>query len=248
MSQAIFDTLSRPYSSLEIVNKNMNLENLKQQAAISAVDFVQSGMVIGLGSGSTVYHALLEIGKRVQNGMDILGIPTSLQTARIAESLGIPLSDLDCHRNLDLTIDGADEIDTNLNLIKGLGGALVREKITAEASQQLIIIADQSKIVPYLGQVSPLPVEVVKFGWKATQDHISQFCTRVERRFEQSEVYITDNGNYILDCYFEKITQAAKTEVEVNSLPGVVENGLFIDRVKLAIIGTKHGIQHQYKS
>ena len=110
----------------------MDLENLKQQAAKSAVDFVQSGMVIGLGSGSTVYHALLEIGKRVQDVMDIIGIPTSIQTARIAESLKIPLSDLDSHTNLDLTIDGADEIDANLNLIKGLGGALVREKITAE--------------------------------------------------------------------------------------------------------------------
>ena len=247
MLQPIFDTLLLLLSG-HLNIKRMDLENLKQQAAELAVEFIHSGMVIGLGTGSTVYYALLKLGQRVRDGLDIVGIPTSVQTAKIAKKQGIPLSDLSCYPKLDLTIDGADEIDVNLNLIKGLGGALVREKITAEASQRLIIIADQSKIVPYLGQNTPLPVEVMMFGWKVTQNSINQLCTRVERRYEKMEAYTTDNGNYILDCYFDQITHAVKMEAEINNLPGVVENGLFTNRVEMAIIATKDGIQRQYKS
>jgi ribose 5-phosphate isomerase A len=223
----------------------MDLEALKRLAAEKAVEAVEPGMVLGLGTGSTVYYALLKLGQNVRNGLGIIGIPTSIQTADIAQHEGIKLSDLATYPELDLTIDGADEIDPDLNLIKGLGGALVREKITVEASNRLIIIADQTKVVPHLGSKSPLPVEVVQFGWEVTRNHLSQLCSRVVQRQNREVAYITDNGNYILDCYFERIDNPAQAEVEINNLPGVVENGLFINRAEQAIIATQDGIHIQ---
>jgi len=223
----------------------MDLEALKRLAAEKAVEAVEPGMVLGLGTGSTVYYALLKLGQNVRNGLGIIGIPTSIQTADIAQHEGIKLSDLATYPELDLTIDGADEIDPDLNLIKGLGGALVREKITVEASNRLIIIADQTKVVPHLGSKSPLPVEVVQFGWEVTRNRLSQLCSRVVQRQNREVAYITDNGNYILDCYFERIDNPAQAEVEINNLPGVVENGLFINRAEQAIIATQDGIHIQ---
>jgi len=223
----------------------MDLEALKRLAAEKAVEAVEPGMVLGLGTGSTVYYALLKLGQNVRNGLGIIGIPTSIQTADIAQHEGLKLSDLATYPELDLTIDGADEIDPDLNLIKGLGGALVREKITVEASNRLIIIADQTKVVPHLGSKSPLPVEVVQFGWEVTRNRLSQLCSRVVQRQNREVAYITDNGNYILDCYFERIDNPAQAEVEINNLPGVVENGLFINRAEQAIIATQDGIHIQ---
>ena len=223
----------------------MDLEALKRLAAEKAVEAVEPGMVLGLGTGSTVYYALLKLGQNVRNGLGIIGIPTSIQTADIAHREGIKLSDLATYPELDLTIDGADEIAPDLNLIKGLGGALVREKITVEASNRLIIIADQTKVVPHLGSKSPLPVEVVQFGWEVTRNRLSQLCSRVVQRQNREVAYITDNGNYILDCYFERIDNPAQAEVEINNLPGVVENGLFINRAEQAIIATQDGIHIQ---
>jgi len=223
----------------------MDLEALKRLAAEKAVEAVEPGMVLGLGTGSTVYYALLKLGQNVRNGLGIIGIPTSIQTADIAQHEGIKLSDLATYPELDLTIDGADEIDPDLNLIKGLGGALVREKITVEASNRLIIIADQTKVVPHLGSKSPLPVEVVQFGWEVTRNRLGQRCSRVVQRQNREAAYITDNGNYILDCYFERIDNPAQAEVEINNLPGVVENGLFINRAEQAIIATQNGIHIQ---
>ena len=223
----------------------MDLEALKRLAAEKAAEAVEPGMVLGLGTGSTVYYALLKLGQNVRNGLGIIGIPTSIQTADIAQHEGIKLSDLATYPELDLTIDGADEIDPDLNLIKGLGGALVREKITVEASNRLIIIADQTKVVPHLGSKSPLPVEVVQFGWEVTRNRLSQLCSRVVQRQNREVAYITDNGNYILDCYFERIDNPAQAEVEINNLPGVVENGLFINRAEQAIIATQDGIHIQ---
>ena len=223
----------------------MDLEALKRLAAEKAVEAVEPGMVLGLGTGSTVYYALLKLGQNVRSGLDIIGIPTSIQTADIAQREGIKLSDLATYPELDLTIDGADEIDPDLNLVKGLGGALVREKITVEASNRLIIIADQTKVVPYLGLKSPLPVEVVQFGWEVTHNRLNQLCPRVVQRQNQRMAYITDNGNYILDCYFERIDNPAQAEVEINNLPGVVENGLFINRAEQAIIASQDGIHIQ---
>ena len=223
----------------------MDLEALKRLAAEKAVEAVEPGMVLGLGTGSTVYYALLKLGQNVRNGLGIIGLPTSIQTADIAQHEGIKLSDLATYPELDLTIDGADEIDPDLNLIKGLGGALVREKITVAASNRLIIIADQTKVVPHLGLKSPLPVEVVQFGWEVTRNRLSQLCSRVVQRQNREVAYITDNGNYILDCYFERIDNPAQAEVEINNLPGVVENGLFINRAEQAIIATQDGIHIQ---
>ncbi|MDP7278520.1 MAG: ribose 5-phosphate isomerase A, partial [Candidatus Poribacteria bacterium] len=180
----------------------MDLEALKRLAAEKAVEAVEPGMVLGLGTGSTVYYALLKLGQNVRSGLDIIGIPTSIQTADIAQREGIKLSDLATYPELDLTIDGADEIDPDLNLIKGLGGALVREKITVEASNRLIIIADQTKVVPHLGSKSPLPVEVVQFGWEVTLRHLQEMCPGIASRRGGTEPFITDNGNYIIDCNF----------------------------------------------
>ena len=147
----------------------MEKERLKELAAEKAVEEVQSGMIVGLGTGSTIYYALLKLGQMVRSGLEIIGIPTSEQTSQIAEEQGIQLSAVMENPVIDLTIDGADEVDPSLNLIKGLGGALVREKIIAHASNRLVIVADESKVVDYLGAKSPLPVEVVQFGWESTQ-------------------------------------------------------------------------------
>ncbi|MDE0186108.1 MAG: ribose-5-phosphate isomerase RpiA [Candidatus Poribacteria bacterium] len=225
----------------------MRKETLKQLAAETAAKNVQDGMVVGLGTGSTVYYALLKLGEMVRGGLDIIGIPTSKQTEEIAKAHGIPLSTLEKHQVINVTIDGADEVDTGLHLIKGMGGALVREKIVAHASNQLIIVADESKLVEALGTKSPLPVEVVPFGWQATQLALKQLCDRISLRLVNNAPFISDNGMYILDCHFNAIPQPAQTEQIINYIPGVVENGLFVNRAEKAIIGTASGIQIREK-
>ena len=225
----------------------MRKETLKQLAAEAAAKNVQDGMVVGLGTGSTVYYALLKLGEMVRGGLDIIGIPTSKQTEEIANAHGIRLSTLEQHQVIDVTIDGADEVDTDLHLIKGMGGALVREKIVAHASNQLIIVADESKLVEALGTKSPLPVEVVPFGWQTTQLALNQLCDRISLRLVNNAPFRSDNGMYILDCHFNSIPQPAQTERMINNIPGVVENGLFVNRAEKAIIGTASGIQIREK-
>ena len=217
----------------------METEKLKQLAAEQAVEEVASGMIIGLGTGSTIYYALLKLGERVRNGLDIIGIPTSKQTEEIAAQQGIPLSTLGEHPVIDLTIDGADEVNPTLDLIKGAGGALVREKIIAHASKRLIIIVDEGKLVEQLGTNFPVPVEVVPFGWGSTQIALNQICQDSILRSD----FVSDNGNYILDCTFDGIADPVATELTINNLPGVVENGLFINRTDQVIIGAASGIQ-----
>ncbi len=217
----------------------METEKLKQLAAEQAVEEVASGMIVGLGTGSTIYYALLKLGEKVRNGLDIIGIPTSKQTEEIAAQQGIPLATLGEHPVIDLTIDGADEVNPTLDLIKGAGGALVREKIIAHASKQLIIIVDEGKLVEQLGSTFPVPVEVVPFGWGATQIALSQICQDSTLRSD----FVSDNGNYILDCTFDGIADPVATELAINNLPGVVENGLFINRTDQVIIGAASGIQ-----
>ncbi len=221
----------------------MNKEKLKQLAAEKAVEEVQSGMVVGLGTGSTIYYALLKLSEMVRGGLDIVCIPTSKQTEKIATAGGIPLSTLGAHPAIDLTIDGADEVNPNLDLIKGLGGALVREKIIAYASKQLIIVVDESKWVEVLGTKSPLPVEIVQFGWQATQLALNQIGCRSVLRIVNGAPFVSDNGNYILDCHFDAIPNPAQTELALNNLPGVVENGLFVNRAAKVIIGASSGIR-----
>ncbi|MBM7702391.1 ribose 5-phosphate isomerase A [Bacillus iocasae] len=200
----------------------------KQLVGEKAADYVKDGMVVGLGTGSTVYYTLQALGKRIQEGLAIKGIPTSRQTEELARQLRIPLVSFADISHIDLAIDGADEIDRNRALIKGGGGALLREKIIANASNELIVIADSKKMVHTLG-VFPLPIEVVRFGWEMTAKHIRDLgCVPRLRLKEDHTPFITDNSNYIIDAHFHAIEDPHILEQMLNSIPGVVENGLFV--------------------
>ncbi len=221
----------------------MEKEELKKLAGEKAVDHIQDGMIVGLGTGSTIEYSLKKLGKLVRNGLKIKGIPTSIHTKRIAIQEQIPLTSLDLYPVIDITIDGADEVDSDLNLIKGGGGALAREKIIAFNSTKVIIVIDDSKVVKALGIDFPLPVEVMKFGWTSTQKTLEELGCNVElRKVMGNEPYITDNSNYILDCEFERIEEPEQLEIKINNIPGVVENGLFIGLVDEVIVGGKQGI------
>ena len=211
--------------------------NPKQRAGEKATEYIKDGMVVGLGTGSTAYYAIKRIGELVKEGLEIIGIPTSSQTEKIAKEFGVKLSTLNEHPVVDLTIDGADEVDPNLNLIKGMGGALLREKIVAVNSKMEIIVADYTKVVTMLGTRSPLPVEVLPFSWKVSSQHLSELNCKVELRFSEGRPFITDNGNFILDCKFEKIEEPYQLEKDINAIPGVIENGLFPNIADKAVIG-----------
>jgi ribose 5-phosphate isomerase A len=217
-------------------------ENMKKLAGEKAVEYVEDGMIVGLGTGSTVEYSLKKLGELVKGGLKIKGIPSSLRTKKSANEYGIPLVDLDEYTDIDVTIDGADEVDSFLNLIKGGGGALTREKIIAFHSKKEIIVVDETKIVKRLGIDNPIPVEVTKYGWGATKKTLEDLGCTTELRTITGEAYITDNSNYIIDCDFGKIDEPELLEKEINSIPGVVENGLFIDLVDEVIVGSKQGI------
>ena len=221
----------------------MEREELKKLAGEKALDHIEDGMILGLGTGSTVEYTLRKLGQLVKDGLKIQGIPTSVHTKRIAKEENIPLTTLEEHPDIDVTIDGADEVDSYLNLIKGGGGALTREKIIAFNSKKVIIVIDDSKVVKALGIDFPLPVEVVKFGWSSVKRVLEELgCEVTLRNIMENEPYITDNGNYILDCDFERIENPEQIEMQINNIPGVVENGLFIDLVDEVIVGGKQGI------
>lgn len=221
----------------------MEREELKKLAGEKALDHIKDGMIVGLGTGSTIEYTLRKLGKLVKDGLKIQGIPTSIRTKRIAKEENIPLTTIDENPVIDVTIDGADEVDSNLNLIKGGGGALTREKIIAHNSKKVVIVIDDSKVVKALGIDFPLPVEVTKFGWTSTKKALEEFGCEVKlREIMKDEPYITDNSNYILDCEFEKIDDPPQMEIDINNIPGVVENGLFIGLVDEVIVGGKQGI------
>jgi ribose 5-phosphate isomerase A len=221
-----------------------NMDTLKQMAAIEAVKLIESGMVVGLGTGSTATFAVAALGEQVSKGLQITGIPTSERTANQAESLGIPLGDFATHSHIDLTIDGADEVEIGtLNLIKGLGGALLREKIVASASQKLVIIVDESKLVEHLGVKTAVPVEVVPFGWQATQGKLEKLGATVELRMNGETIFTTDGGHYILDCQFGAIAIPALLESQIAQTVGVVESGLFIGMTSQVIVAGASGIR-----
>lgn len=222
----------------------MNTEQLKKIAAEKATEEIGEGMVVGLGTGSTVYYALLKIGTMVRNGLNIIGIPTSVGTENIAKAQGIPLSTLAAHPRIELTIDGADEVDAHLNLIKGGGAALVREKIIANASKRILIVVDESKVSQVLGTSFALPVEIVQFGWQSTKREVDKLCGQSDIRGGIQNPLVTDNGNYILDCDFDGIQEPEKVELQLNNIPGVVENGIFVDRADKIFIGTPAGIRY----
>ena len=213
--------------------------NVKQLGGEKAVEFVKDGMLIGLGTGSTVYWSILKLGELVEEGLDIKGVPTSKNTEKLAIELGIPLVNLSSINQLDLTIDGADEANENFELIKGGGGALLREKMVASISKRFIIVIDESKLVTYLGQF-PLPVEIVQFGWEITFKQIRNLGCQPVLRMENNVPFITDNGNYILDCHFEKIQDSSELNNILNMIPGVVENGLFVNMADTIVIGKRN--------
>ncbi|AAS41734.1 MULTISPECIES: ribose 5-phosphate isomerase A [Bacillus] len=217
--------------------------NLKQLAGEYAATFVKDGMKIGLGTGSTVYWTIEKLGERVKEGLSFQAVPTSKETEVLAQQLNIPLISLNDIQSLDLTIDGADEIDSNLHLIKGGGGALLREKIVASSSKELLIIADESKLVTHLGTF-PLPVEIIPFSWKQTESKIQSLGCQTTLRLKNNETFITDNNNMIIDCVFpHNITNPANLHNHLKMITGVVETGLFVNMTSKAIIGTKNGIQ-----
>jgi ribose 5-phosphate isomerase A len=224
------------------------IDKAKYVAARRAVEFVEDGMKVGLGTGSTAAWMVRCLGEVVrEEGLSIVTVPTSRRTAELARKVGLTVQSLDDVRWLDLTIDGADEFDRNLNLVKGGGGALLHEKIVATASDQMVVIADRSKQVDRLGAY-PLPVEVIPFGLQTTQALVEEMLTNVEvmgrsvnLRMEQDEPFRSDEGNLILDLQLRRISNPAQLSLVLNQIPGVVENGLFLDICDVAIIGNSDG-------
>jgi ribose 5-phosphate isomerase A len=212
-------------------------EKEKESAGRVAAKLVNDGEVVGLGTGSTAYFAVIALGERVKAGLKIIGIPTSVHTEELARSVGIPLTTLDQHPEIDITIDGADEVDPKLNLIKGGGGALLREKIVASVTRKMVVVADSSKAVATLGKF-PLPVEVIAFARTVVEKRIAALGGSPKLRMKpDGSVFITDNGNQILDCSFGTIPDPAVLARSLSETPGVVEHGLFIGMAKLALIG-----------
>ena len=217
----------------------------KHAAAVAAVALVEDGMAVGLGTGSTAAFAIAELGRRVAAGLRIVAIPTSERSAAQARELGIRLVDFASQPRLDLTIDGADEVARgSLDLIKGLGGALLREKIVACASDRLVIVADRSKLVDRLGGATPVPVEVVPFGWQTTAARIARLGGDPRLRpGTNGEAYRTDGGNLILDCAFGPIADPAALELALARTTGVIETGLFVGLASIALVAGPDGIE-----
>jgi ribose 5-phosphate isomerase A len=225
------------------------MDELKRQAAARALEQVRDGMKLGLGTGSTAKHFVELLGERVRAGLDVVGVPTSEATRDDALRCGIRLATLDDVDRLDLTVDGADEIDPALNLIKGGGGALLREKIVASASDRMIVIADESKWVEALGRF-PLPVEVIPFGLKATQRAIARAFAEsgvsgqmVVRKGKDGHVFVTDGGHWIVDAHLGRIVDAPRLAGLLAAIPGVVEHGLFIGLAGMAVLAGAEGIR-----
>ena len=220
----------------------IEIEKLKKQAALEAMNHIESGMVVGLGTGSTAKYVTQELGHRLSSGelKNIKGVPTSKATAELAQELKIPLIDL-AKDIIDVAIDGMDEVTPKLEAIKGLGGALLREKIVALQADTLILIGDKSKWVTRLGQKSPVPVEVVPFGFKATISELESFEAEVKIRMTEDKNFVSDNGNYIFDCYFPDTVDIAALAPKIKQITGVVEHGIFLI-AEMAYIATENGI------
>lgn len=219
-------------------------EEAKKKAALASAALVQTHDVVGLGTGSTTRYMVEELGRRVrEEGLDITGVPTSIQTSRLAQKVGVPLTSLDEHPRLDIAIDGADQVDPQLNLIKGMGGALTREKIVDSTAERLVIIVDESKLTEKLGENQVVPVEVIPLGVTPVMARLRELGgAAVPRRTGDSDFYITDNGNYIVDVDFGVIPDPARLEREITLIPGVVENGLFIGITEVVYVGSERGV------
>ena len=223
------------------------LEEAKLKAALEAVKHVRNNSIVGLGSGSTAAYAIVAIGEKIKNeNLNVMGIPTSYQAFALAVKHGIPLTTLEEHAIIDVTIDGADQIDVNLNLIKGMGAALAREKIVAAASKQNIIVADESKKVKVLGEMEqPVPIEVLPFASSQVQRKIEAMGGKSVLREGKGKLgpVITDNGNMILDAVFGEINDPTVLGIKLKMIPGVVETGLFVGLTDVAYLGTSSGIE-----
>lgn len=219
-------------------------EDLKRLAGEAAVARATDGMVVGLGTGSTVAYAIRRLADVVRaQDWKILCVPTSLATERLAREVGLSLVSLEEVDGVDIAIDGADEVDPNLNLIKGGGGAHFREKVVARAARSVVIVVDGSKLVPVLGTRTPVPVEVHPFGWRQTKQALESLWCTSTLRLQEGEPMHTDNGNFILDCKFGPIPKPAKLEREINNVPGVLENGLFVGLADEVLVAGSEGLR-----
>src|SRR5208337_4272523 len=218
-------------------------EEEKEAAGRAAAKLVRDGDVVGLGTGSTAYFAVIALGERVKAGLKIIGIPTSIQTGDMARGVGIPLTTLDDNPEIDITIDGADEVDPQLRLIKGGGGALLREKVVASASKKMVVVADSGKMVPVLGKF-PLPVEIISFARTVVAKKIESLGASVKLRTKpDGSPYLTDNGNQILDCSFGKIENPSALALALSNTPGIIEHGLFIGLASVVLVGRGNSVE-----
>ena len=219
-------------------------DELKRAAALRAIEEVEDGMVLGLGTGSTAAFVVEGLAARVKAGLHIVGIPSSERTAAQARRLGIQIATFAEYQKLDMTIDGADEVELGtLHLIKGLGGALLREKIVAAASRRLVIVVDQEKLVERLGEHTAVPVEVTPFGWQATAAALAALGCVPERRYIAEQPFVTDEGHFILDCRFGPIADPGALETRLAMTVGAVENGLFVGRSSMVVVASASGVE-----
>lgn len=220
-----------------------NLDSFKRSAALKAVEFVRDGMIVGLGTGSTAKHLLIALGERVRAGMKLRGVPTSQETAMLARESGIPLIDTENRWEIDVAIDGADQVDPDFNLVKGGGGALLKEKIVAARAKQFIVMVDYTKQVPMLGGSFPLPIEIIPFGWGSTAREVEVLTkSRVILRECDGVPFKTEAGHLIVDVHIDRIDRPGELETALNLIPGVVETGLFVGRTSVLIVGTPQGV------
>ncbi len=221
-----------------------DLDRLKRAAAARAVEEVEDGMVVGLGSGSTATIALQLLAERTATGLRIAGIPTSEKTAELAHRLGVPITDFASHRRVDVTIDGADQVARGtLDLVKGLGGALLREKVVASASDRMIVVIDETKLVERLGGRTPLPVEIASFGWQPALDRLAGAGYAPRLRLAGDRPFVTDSGNHIADCTIAEIADPAALEARLRAIVGVVECGLFVGMASEIVVGRATGVE-----
>ena len=218
------------------------IDEKKKEVGEKAVEYIKDGMTLGLGSGSTVYWMLKKLGERVKEGLTVKGVPSSLRTEGWAKEFGIPLTTLSESQRLDLAIDGADEVDPSFNLTKGGGGSLLREKLVNDAAEQLIIVVDDSKLVDRLGAF-PLPVEIVPFGWENTAEKIAGLQCQPKLRRENDEIFVTNNGNYIVDCKFDGISDPHALHRNLKLILGVIETGLFINMTDIVLVSGESGVK-----
>jgi len=227
------------------------VEETKRRAALEAVKEVRSGFVVGLGSGSTAAYAIQALGEALRSGVlqDVMGVPTSYQAASVALEAGLPLTTLDENPRLDVAIDGADQVDASLNLIKGGGGALTREKVVASAADRYVVVVDEGKLVEVLGVGQVVPVEVLPFASAFVLRRVGERARSVHLRVGSGKVgpVVTDNGNFLLDADFGPIEEAGELEAWLRSIPGVVETGLFLGLADIVYVGTRKGVRRLVK-